>query len=113
MDPAGSETTHVNTIFTRELEISPLTICQCRRWPAPEGEEPKPVMYERRGGSLIAANLANNPQGAGQWSEEGQGEANTTHAPDAEPGKYVRKLSHVRRLQSSGRKNGLPHCSTS
>ncbi|TBP46730.1 hypothetical protein EXU05_02050, partial [Klebsiella quasipneumoniae subsp. quasipneumoniae] len=26
---------HVNTISTREPGISPLTICQCRRWPAP------------------------------------------------------------------------------
>ena len=35
MDPAGSETRHVNTISTREPGDLPLTICQCRRWPAP------------------------------------------------------------------------------
>ncbi len=37
MDPAGSgDPRHVNTISTREPgDLPPLTICQCRRWPAP------------------------------------------------------------------------------
>ena len=75
-------------------EISPLTICQCRRWPAPgrRGAEAGDV---RRG----EVGLAHSSCEAGEQSarsgvsgakERGQGKRGTaTHAPDAEPGKYV------------------------
>ncbi|SQC10083.1 Retron-type reverse transcriptase [Klebsiella pneumoniae] len=78
-------------------EISPLTICQCRRWPAPgrRGAEAGDV---RRG----EVGLAHSSCEAGEQSarsgvsgakERGQGKRGTaTHAPDTEPGKYVTEV---------------------
>ncbi len=94
MDPAGSETRHVNTISTREPEISPLTICQCRRWPAP-GRRGVIAGDVRRGEVGLAhssGEAGEQPErsGVSGAKERGQGERGTaTHAPDTEPGKHV------------------------
>ncbi len=75
-------------------EISPLTICQCRRWPAPgrRGAEAGDV---RRGEVGLAHSSCESGEqsarsGVSGAKERGQGKRGTaTHAPDAEPGKYV------------------------
>ncbi len=75
-------------------EISPLTICQCRRRPAPgrRGVIAGDVRTEEKSDSLIvAAKQANNPKGAESVERRsGARERGTaTHAPDTEPGKHV------------------------
>ncbi len=52
------------------------------------------MMYgeEKSDSLIVAANLANNPQGAESVERRSGGQGNcgtATHAPDAEPGKYV------------------------
>ncbi len=94
MDPAGSETRHVNTISTREPGDLPLTICQCRRWPAP-GRRGVIAGDVRRGEVGLAhssGEAGEQPErsGVSGAKERGQGERGTaTHAPDTEPGKHV------------------------
>ncbi len=91
-------------------EISPLTICQCRRWSAPgrRGAEAGDV---RRG----EVGLAHSSCEAGEQSarsgvsgakERGQGKRGTvTHAPDAGPGKYMsQRLSRVREAAKQRKK---------
>ncbi len=75
-------------------EISPLTICQCRRWPAP-GRRGVIAGDVRRGEVGLAhssGEAGEQPErsGVSGAKERGQGERGTaTHAPDTEPGKHV------------------------
>ncbi|VDA33353.1 hypothetical protein BANRA_02890 [Klebsiella quasipneumoniae] len=75
-------------------EISPLTICQCRRWPAP-GRRGVIAGDVRRGEVGLAhssGEAGEQPErsGVSGAKERGQGECGTaTHAPDTEPGKHV------------------------
>ncbi len=52
-------------------EISPLTICQCRRRPAPGRRGVIAGMYgeEKSDSLIVAAKQANNPKERSQWSE--------------------------------------------
>ncbi len=85
---------HVNTISTREPGDLPLTICQCRRWPAP-GRRGVIAGDVRRGEVGLAhssGEAGEQPErsGVSGAKERGQGERGTaTHAPDTEPGKHV------------------------
>ena len=73
---------------------SPLTICQCRRWPAP-GRRGVIAGDVRRGEVGLAhssGEAGEQPErsGVSGAKERGQGERGTaTHAPDTEPGKHV------------------------
>ncbi len=75
-------------------EISPLTICQCRRRPAP-GRRGVIAGDVRRGEVGLAhssGEAGEQPErsGVSGAKERGQGERGTaTHAPDTEPGKHV------------------------
>ncbi len=75
-------------------EISPLTICQCRGWPAP-GRRGVIAGDVRRGEVGLAhssGEAGEQPErsGVSGAKERGQGERGTaTHAPDTEPGKHV------------------------
>ncbi|VDA33355.1 Group II intron-encoded protein LtrA [Klebsiella quasipneumoniae] len=95
MDPAGSETPGMSIRSLRgNREISPLTICQCRRWPAP-GRRGVIAGDVRRGEVGLAhssGEAGEQPErsGVSGAKERGQGECGTaTHAPDTEPGKHV------------------------
>ncbi len=90
----GLRPRHVNTISTREPGDLPLTICQCRRWPAP-GRRGVIAGDVRRGEVGLAhssGEAGEQPErsGVSGAKERGQGERGTaTHAPDTEPGKHV------------------------
>ncbi len=94
MDPAGSETPACQYDLRGNREISPLTICQCRRWPAP-GRRGVIAGDVRRGEVGLAhssGEAGEQPErsGVSGAKERGQGERGTaTHAPDTEPGKHV------------------------
>ncbi|VCX50487.1 Group II intron-encoded protein LtrA [Klebsiella pneumoniae] len=85
---------HVNTISTREPgDLPPLTICQCRRWPAP-GRRGVIAGDVRRGEVGLAhssGEAGEQPErsGVSGAKERGQGNAEQPHAPDTEPGKHV------------------------
>ncbi|VVZ81417.1 Uncharacterised protein [Escherichia coli] len=75
-------------------EISPLTICQCRRWPAPgrRGVIAGDVLRGEVGLAHSSGEAGEQPErsGVSGAKERGQGERGTaTHAPDTEPGKHV------------------------
>ncbi len=74
------------------------------------------MMYgeEKSDSLIVAAKQANNPKGAESVERRsGPRERGTaTHAPDTEPGKHVTEAVTRAKLRSSGRKNGLQHCST-
>ncbi|VDA21729.1 Group II intron-encoded protein LtrA [Klebsiella pneumoniae] len=73
-------------------EISPLTICQCRRWPAP-GRRGVIAGDVRRGEVGLAhssGEAGEQPERSGvSGAKERGGTRNSTHAPDTEPGKHV------------------------
>ncbi len=117
MDPAGSETTTAcqYDLYAGTGRISPLTICQCRNVPAPGR---RVIAGDVRRGEV---GLAHSSGEAGEQPERSRSverrsrarELEQPHAPDTEPEACHRRLSRVRELlRSSGRKNGLQHCST-
>ena len=99
MDPAGLRP-RMSIRSYAGTGRSPLTICQCRRWPAPgrRGVIAGDVRRGEVGPLIVAAKQANNPKGAESVSEgAGQGKRGTaTCAPDAEPGKHVTEAAHGR-----------------
>ncbi len=74
------------------------------------------MMYgeEKSDSLIVAAKLANNPERS-QWSEgAGPRERGTATCAGRRAGKVCHRGCHAcGKLRSSGRKNGLPHCSTS
>ncbi len=95
MDPAGSETLACQyDLYAGTGRSPPLTICQCRRWPAP-GRRGVIAGDVRRGEVGLAhssGEAGEQPErsGVSGAKERGQGERGTaTHAPDTEPGKHV------------------------
>ncbi|VCV48985.1 hypothetical protein BANRA_03050 [Klebsiella pneumoniae] len=94
MDPAGLRPGMSIRSLRGNREISPLTICQCRRWPAP-GRRGVIAGDVRRGEVGLAhssGEAGEQPErsGVSGAKERGQGERGTaTHAPDTEPGKHV------------------------
>jgi hypothetical protein len=69
---------------------------------------------EKSDSLIVAAKQANNPKGAESVERRAgdQERGTATHAPDTEPGKHVTGCHACGKLRSSGRKNGLQHCST-
>lgn len=98
-------------------EISPLTICQCRRWPAP-GRRGVIAGDVRRG----EVGLAHSSGEAGEQPERSgvsgakervMGTRNSHTCAGHRAGKACHRGCHAcGKLRSSGRKNGLQHCST-
>ncbi len=95
MDPAGSGTLACQyDLYAGTGRSPPLTICQCRRRPAP-GRRGVIAGDVRRGEVGLAhssGEAGEQPErsGVSGAKERGQGERGTaTHAPDTEPGKHV------------------------
>jgi hypothetical protein len=99
-------------------EISPLTICQCRRWPAPgrRGAEAGDV---RRGEVGLAHSSCESGEqsarsGVSGAKERGKGNAEQPHMRRTQSRESMsQRLSRVREAAKQRKKNGLPHCSTS
>ncbi len=75
------------------------------------------MMYgeEKSDSLIVAAKQANNPKGAESVERRsgGQGNAEQPHMRRTQSRESMsQRLSRVRKLRSSGRKNGLQHCST-
>lgn len=75
------------------------------------------MMYgeEKSDSLIVAAKQANNPKGAESVERRSgaKGNAEQPHMRRTQSRESMsQRLSRVRKLRSSGRKNGLQHCST-
>ncbi len=108
MDPAGSETLACQYDLYAGTGRSPLTICQCRRWPAP-GRRGVIAGDVRRGEVGLAhssGEAGEQPErsGVSGAKERGQGNAEQPHAPDTEPESMSQRLSRVREAAKQRKK---------